>query len=154
MNTNSILPFADSLLPVEETYNTIVKRALGEEEFNKREEARQLRLANTTPPAFTWTTTKFLSKFTAIGTSNLRSLADQIEFAKAIIIGGGTLTLRRNNIINRVRHQIENTPRLLLFVGGCDATDDEKITIRPPGITNELLACFADLLTALSLIHI
>ena len=93
----------------------------------------------------------WLTHFTAIGTSTLRSLTNKIVFGKPIIKPGGTLCLRKNNILTQVKREINAAQHLLLFAGGCDATDDCTIAIRPPHIINELLACFADLLKARAL---
>ena len=89
---------------------------------------------------------KFFQSFNAIGSSTLKSLDDQLAFNRCRIVKGATLVLYRKNILEEVWKAIQTSQRLLIFIGGCDATDDAAIISRPKDITDQLLEGFEKLL--------
>ena len=73
---------------------------------------------------------QFFSQFTAIGSSTLQSLTEQIPFKQPIVKKGSTLVLPTKNIFKEIINHVKNTKHLLVFIGGNDATDDGAVKIR------------------------
>ena len=89
---------------------------------------------------------QFFSKFTAIGSSTLQSLTEQIHFEKPIVKKGATLVLPTKNIFKEIIDHVKNTKYLLIFIGGNDATDDGAVKIRPVDTRTLLIDGFSTIL--------
>lgn len=89
---------------------------------------------------------QFLSKFTAIGSSTLQSLTEQVPFKQPIVKKGATLALPTKNIFKEIINHVKNTKHLLVFIGGNDATDDGAVKIRSPETIRLLIEAFNTIL--------